>query len=324
MKTFISGIMVMLGLAAYGLAGITLVEPGEVGIKIKNLGENRGMQPDTLGTGIHWVEPIQYDTVTYDTRLKQQVIDNLPGQSKDGQDLHIDVSLEIGLADGNVPFLHESIGRNWYEQVIYPAVRSSIRNESSRHLSDEIYTGKGRTLLQQGIQDTMDEKGKQFGILININLRGLSFTNQDFIATLENKAIAAQNVIIEERNAEKAEYTALQSANIAEGEKQKKIKQAEAERERLKLVGEGQRLRDEEKAKGILALKKAEAEGNRLQVQAFGDGSTYASVKWAEHMGPNVKVLGYPLGAPGTTGLFNVNGVLGNALKIKGAGAVGQ
>jgi len=73
------------------------------------------------------------------------------------------------------------------------------------------------------------------------------------------------------------------------------------------------RQKKEQEAKGILAIAQAEAEGTRLQVNAFGDGKTYASVKWAENLGPNVKVWGIPTGTPGTTSLMDINGIVKGA-----------
>ena len=324
MNKFTSAMVIIALTGLYFFSGLADVDPGEVGIKVKKIGANKGMQDDTLDTGLHWVEPFKYDVITYDVKIHQYDVQDLPAQSKDGQPISVDASLEIGLSDNLVPQLHEQVGRDWFERLIYPAMRSTVRNKTSEHLSDAIYTAKGRNAIQLAVEEVLIAKAAPYGINIRVNLRALEFTNNDFIKTLENKAKEAQNVIIATRQAERAEQDAIKVANIAEGEKQKSIKQAEAEREKLRLEGEGQRLKDEEIAKGNLALKQAEAEGSRLQVEAFGDGATYASVRWAEMLGPNVKVLGYPLGAPGTTGLFNVDGVLGQALKVKGAQNVTQ
>lgn len=303
----------------YGLAGITTIEPGEVGLEISMIGLERGIKPDTLNTGTRWVEPFTNDVVTYDTRDQQYSIyandaDGIPASTKDGQPITVDVSLQIGLIDAKVPNLHETVGPNYFDQVIYPAARSITRANTSKLLSDEIYTGEGRERVQKGIEEALKAKLEPIGIRVAVNLRDIEFNNKQFVKSLEDKADAAQKVIIERRNAEKAEQLAIGVANTAEGAKQKVIKEAEAERERLKLLGEGERLQQEEQAKGILAIAKANAEGTRLQVLAYGSGDTYASVKWAEHMGPNVKVYGFPTGAPGTSSIMDLNGIMKGAL----------
>jgi regulator of protease activity HflC (stomatin/prohibitin superfamily) len=304
-------------LMLYGLGGINNIDPGEVGLKVKMLGANRGMQQDTLDTGTHWVEPFMFDVVVYDTRLKQYILQDMPASTRDGQPVQVDLSLEVGLADANVPNLHERIGVNYYDQVVYPATRSSIRNRAAQADSDVVYTGKGRKEIQDRVESDLKTRLTSFGVLVSVNLRKIEFLNEEFVNTIEEKARAAQKIEIETRNAAAAEQQAIRMANIAEGEKQKRIKAGEAQREELRLQGEGQRLQQEEQAKGILAVATAEAEGIRLKQEAVSGpgGATYASIRWAETLGPNVKVLGYPLGAPGTYGLFGVDGVLANALK---------
>jgi hypothetical protein len=107
-----------------------------------------------------------------------------------------------------------------------------------------------------------------------------------------------------------AEADKAEKRLFGEGQKLKRIAEAEANREELKLEGEGQRLKQEEEAKGILAIAKAKAEGTRLQVNAYGSGATYASVKWAESIGPDFKVYGVPVGAEGTTTIMDLAGKL--------------
>jgi len=206
---------------AFGLGGLNTIEPGEVGIKVVQFGDNRGMQQDTMGTGMHWNNPITTDVIVYDTRLNQYVIDALPTGTKDGQPITVDVSAEIGLVDARVPDLHESIGDAWFDKVVYPAIRSSVRNTTSQYQSDEVYTGDARRHIQASLEKELTSKLEPHGIRIQVNLRDLQFTNQGFVRTLEQKAEAAQRVIIEQRNAETAQQSAIKVANIAEGEKQK-------------------------------------------------------------------------------------------------------
>lgn len=321
-SSVVAGVALIAVLGLYGLAGITSIEPGEVGILIKMLGSNRGMQEQTLDTGTHWVEPISYDVATYDVKFKQydEGVVDMPSQTKDGQPILVDLSLEIGLADKYVPFLHENVGTDWYANIVYPAVRSAVRNTTTMQKSDQIYTGIGRANVQKTMQDSLDTKLDQYGILLTVNLRDIEFTNTEFIGTLEKKAIAAQNVIIEERNADAAQKTAIKMANLAEGAKQERIKAAEAQKEEQKLDGEGRQLLKEADAKGILAIAKAEAEGVRLRREALSGsgGKELVQIEWARNLGPNVKVYMVPTGAPGTTSLMDINGMMQGVLK--GAG----
>lgn len=329
MSTSIIAAVALVGIGTlYGLIGVNTIVPGEVGldvVMIETFGEKRGISKTTLDTGVRWVEPITHDVEKYDTRDKQYSIyakgeDGIPSTTKDGQPILLDLTLQLGLIDAKVPHLHETVGKNWFFEVVYPAARSIARKYPAGLESEFIYTQKGREQVQNGIEEALTAKLKSLGIRIEANLRDIKFTNKEYVATLEEKAGAAQQVIIEERNAEAAEQIAIKVANTAEGAKQKKIKEAEAERERLKLEGEGARLRDEELAKGILAIALAKAKGTREQVKAYGSGETYASVKWAENLAPKLTVWGVPTGSPGTGTMMDLNGMLKGAF----AGKVGK
>lgn len=302
----------------YFLAGITNVDPGEEAIIIKKLGDGKGMQEQTLDTGIHWWEPFTYDIDIYDIRFRQEVIDNMDAQTKDGQPISIDVSFEIGLDGPKVPELHETIGKDYYHQVVYPMARKAIRFATSTQLSDKIYQGEGRSAVQERIDQILQDDLTDRGIIINSNVRNITFVNKQFVDTLERKANATQEEIIQKRLANAAVEEANKMRNLAEGEKQKRIKAAEALREERRLEGEGERLKQEEEAKGNYAVYKAEADGRKLLVNAYGSSEAVVSVEWAKNLGPNVKVYGVPTGAPGTNS-YMFDSAMRDMLKAQGA-----
>lgn len=299
----------------FGLAGITDVDPGEAAIPIKKLGENKGMQDYTYDTGLHWVNPVTYDVVIYDVKWKENLIEDIPSQTADGQPVLVDLSLSTAIEDSKAPLLHEKIGRNWFDERVYPLLFSSVRNLVPLEESDAVYTAEGRQVIQDSIQERLDTILNPFGILTVVNLRAVDFQNADFVRTIEEKAKEAQNVQIQERQAEAMVFTANKMAEEARGKKEARVQAAEAMKEELRLEGEGNQLRDEATAAGNLALALAEAEGKEALVNAYaGDPSIVAQIEWARNVGPNVKVYGFPTGAQGTTSLMDVNGVLKGAL----------
>ena len=296
------GILVATGLI-YGLAGITTIEPGEVGLVVKNIGEGAGVQEHTLNTGMHWYDPFINDVIVYDTRLKQYALDNIPAGTQDGQPITVDVSFEIGLSDAGVPALHEQIGPDWFDEVVYPAARAAIRTATANKLSDEVYTGTGRALIQTELTEGLQKKLSDKGIRITANLRDIQFQNQDFVATLERKAKAAQEEVIQLRLAEAAKQEALKVQAVAEGQKFKSVQEAEARKESARLEGEGERLKQEEVAKGILAVGQAEADVIKLKATALigTGGKLYRDIEVLGGLGKTVEFYGVPTGAPGTS-----------------------
>lgn len=287
----------------YGMAGINSIEPGEVGVVVKNLGTNRGMQEITLNTGMHWLDPFIFDVIKYDVKLRQYQLDDVPASTEDGQPIQVDVSFEIGLIDSGVPNLHEAIGRDYFKQVVYPAARATIRTATANKLSDEVYTGAGRAEIQTEISDSLQNKLRDNGILITCNLRNIDFLNKDFVATLEEKAKAAQKEEIQRREAAAAKQEALKVQATAEGEKFKVEQAAMAERIKLQLEGEGEYLKQAEIAKGILAVGQAEADVIKLKANALvgSGGQLYRDIEVLGGLGQAVEFYGVPTGAEGTS-----------------------
>lgn len=302
-------------LIMYAIGGLTHLDIGEVGLSIHAFGSDRGRM-EVLTPGTQWIEPLSNDVVVYDARLKQYPADDTTASTQDGQPINVDVSLEIGLIGKNVPHLHQQIGPNWYEQVVYPSAITAIREATASYKSDEIYTGSGRAKVQDQATKFLADKYDDMGIRVAVNVRDVQFTNPAYVAKLEEKARAAQQEIIETRLAAAAVQAAIKVTNTAEGEKQKRIKAAEAEREEKRLAGEGSRLAKEEEAKGNLALAKAEAEGISLRNAALNGsgGDRLVQIEWARNLGPNVKVYAIPTGAPGTNSIMDLNGILKGAL----------
>ena len=306
-STGAGAILVCIG-ALVGVGGWTTVEPGEYAILIQQFGDEKGVQEDGLDVGTHWVNPITYDVEVYDTKARQFPLE-VEASTKDGQPVRVTSTFEISLEPTKVKDLHSLIGRDYYDRVVSPAATAAIRDALPTQLSDMVYTDDGRIFIQQSVLQALRAKNIDTrGIIAHVNLQEIQFLNPAFVQVLERKASAAQLEEIQRREALAAEQEAIKVANTAEGQKQKRIKEAEAQREELRLNGEGNRLQQEEIAKGVLAVKTAEAEGQRLLVNAYGNNPEIVSqIEWAKQIGKNVTVYGIPTGSPGTQSMMDVN-----------------
>jgi len=301
----IAGVVLVVVLFLYGLAGITNVELGETGIKTQMLGADRGVTAP-IYTGMRWIEPFMYDVDVYYTKFEQYDLsgaDAVESQTNDGQPVNLRVSFQIGLIPEQVPWLHENVGQGWYHDVFYPAAIKAIKDSSAMLSSDEIYTGEGRTAMAERIQVTLAEALNGYGIRFETNLRDVVFENEKFLETLEEKARAAQQEEIEHRNALAAKQAAIATQNKAEGEKFAVEQRAQAERIKLREEGAGMRERDEEIAQGKLAIGQAEADIIKLKANALigKGGQLYRDIQILGGLGESVEYYGTPTGAPGTS-----------------------
>lgn len=329
-KPLAAGIACAFGLI-YGIAGYTTLDAGEVGVVVQQFDSifgdgKRGMQEQTYTAGTFWIDPIWYDLFDYDARSHQEAISEIKSGTKDGQPVLLDVSFEISLTHSLVPTIHETVGKDYYDEIVLPAARKAIRTAAGSVVSDRIYTDSGREEVGSRIDSILQDKFTHRGINIVTNVRDITFINEDFIKILERKAGAGQLEEIERRGAAAAEQTAVKMENLAEGEKQKRIKAAEAkaaevtlaaaaEAERMEAIGNGSKKQKIAEAEGLLAMMEAEAEGRRQLADALGGegGARIVEIEWAQNMGPNVKVYGIPTGAPGTNSIMDLNGMLKGA-----------
>jgi hypothetical protein len=198
------------------------------------------MQEQTYTAGTFWIEPITYDVTSYDVRSQQYTIPEIESGTKDGQPVISDVSLECNLTASLVPQLHETVGKNYYSEIVYPAVRDGIRKATASTVSDVIYTDEGRRIVSASIDSFLLQRFSHRGINCISNVRDISFVNKAFVQILERKAGAGQLEEIQRREAAAAEQEAIKVANIAEGNKQKVIKEAEANKQKAVLAAEAE------------------------------------------------------------------------------------
>ena len=300
-KGSLAAVLAAIGIL-YGISGISSIDPGEVGLVVEQFGKERGIRSTTLNTGTHWVDPFTNDVIVVDTRLRKYEQLDIPSNTKDGQPILVDVVFEIGLLDHNVPALIENIGTDWYTQVVYPAARSAIRNNTSEHMSDAVYTGAGRAKIQEELTTELASRLEPMGIRLTANLSDIEFTNSDFVRTLEEKAKAAQQEVIQQRLAAAAVEEALKVKATAEGERFKREQAAQARMYELQKEGEGERLKQEEIALGILAVGQAEADVIKLKANALvgAGGELYRDIEVLGGLGEQVEFYGVPTGAEGT------------------------
>lgn len=306
-------------MGSYVLGGLTYVELHEGAFAQSTMGETAGQTRELVSGSYTWIEPISNEVFTYDTRNKQyedDLRDITNGlATADGQPLIADLSLDIGLDRTLLGTLHTKYGPNWYDAVVYPLVRSQFRFGTGGVKSDKMYTTAGKQQVADYLNNQLTPLSK-YGIVATVNIRKLDFTNEDFKNTLENKAKAKQLELTEQYNAAANIQKAIGVENLAEGEKQKTIKEAEAAAEQLRLEGLGERDKQVAVAEGIEAIGRAKAIAIKQARLAVGTGDNYAKIKVAEALGDNFQVWGIPTGAPGTKSIVGLDSMFGKSVGV--------
>lgn len=218
------------------LPACTRVEPGKVGIKVNQVGSERGVSDYTLTTGLVLYVPgltsvYEYPTYTQTTKLEGDSA--LTFNSKEGTVFRAPVSISYSLDAAKVPAFYvkfRSDDLNTFTHgFLRNIVRDAVADESARYTAEEIYADKReeiRVAAQKRITDQVGAYGvviEQFGFL------GAPEPPDAIKEAITAKTSAIQNAIRVENEVRQTRAEAQKAVAMAEGEAQAKIAKATGE-----------------------------------------------------------------------------------------------
>jgi regulator of protease activity HflC (stomatin/prohibitin superfamily) len=154
------------------------VEPGHVGIKVNLLGDAKGVKPEEVGVGRHWItwnERIytfptftQNYTWTRDPDERGEEDESFTFNDKDGTSLNADIGISYNIVPDKVPLIFQKY-RKGVEEItdIYlrNMVRDAITSEASVLPVETIY-GIGKEKLLDAVTARVKSKVDALGINI--------------------------------------------------------------------------------------------------------------------------------------------------------------
>ena len=123
---------------------------GERGVLYRTLGGGVVTDKPPLDEGFHFVLPWN-KVFKYEVR-QQELFEHMKVLSSNGLDINLDASVWYKPKESELGLLHKSIGRNYLERVIKPAIRSATRSVVGRYTPEQIYSSK-RDVIQKEIDD---------------------------------------------------------------------------------------------------------------------------------------------------------------------------
>lgn len=224
------------------------VEPRSVGIKIKTMGNNKGVQPVTLPVGRYWIGAF-WKLYTYPTNIHiypftaskdegSESNEEMRFQDKDGLQLGCDVAVSAQVDPALVPVTFQTYGGDM-ETIIKSYVKQDLQSGfiayASTHQAVELYSDKKMEMLAY-VSKAVSEKFKPTGVIIT----DLSYKSD--IRLPDNVRESINEKI-------KATQIALQ--------KEQEVMQAEADAKKTVAKADGD-------SKAILMMAKAQAQANEL------------------------------------------------------------
>lgn len=201
---------------------------GEAGVLYKTFDGGVVTDQPPLGEGFHLVAPWN-EVIIYEVR-QQELFEKMKVLSSNGLEIQIDASAWFLPVYNDLGNLHQTLGRNYLERVIQPAIRSAARSVVGRYTPEQLYSSKRDAIQDEIYVETKKILDKQFVQLNEILVRDVTLPNTikdaierklkqeqeslEYEFRLVTAAKEAEKVIIEAKG--KAESNRILSASLTD------------------------------------------------------------------------------------------------------------
>ena len=259
-------IIVAIAFGLFALKPFTIINSGEVGIKI-NTGK---FEEKPLKAGLHFFIPVLQKIIPVNTRIRLITYSNVStgalGDSyrgfegglrrnpaitvldKRGLTVNIDIAVQYRLKAEQAPATIEKWGSSWEEKIINSKVREVVRDVVGQYTAEQLPEMRNQiaAAIEVKVKESVDTLTNKPVILESVELRTINLPVK-IKDQIERVQIAKQDVTIAEQEKAKAIQQALKAAEVARGE---------AERNRIEAQGEADKIRieAEEQAKANMLI----------------------------------------------------------------------
>lgn len=232
------------------------VGSGEAGVLYKTFGEGVVTDKPPLAEGFHIVAPWN-KVFIYEVR-QQELFEKMKVLSSNGLEIQIDASAWYQPVYQDLGNLHQTLGENYLQRVIQPAIRSAARSVVGRYTPEQLYSSKRDAIQDEIFTETKKILDKQYVQLNEVLVRDVTLPNTikdaierklkqeqeslEYEFRLVTAAKEAEKVIIEAQG--KADANRILSASLTDKILQDKgieatLKLSESPNAKVVIVGSG-------------------------------------------------------------------------------------
>ncbi|MCB4797666.1 prohibitin family protein [Neotamlana laminarinivorans] len=230
---------------------------GEAGVLYKTFDNGVVTDQPPLGEGFHIVAPWN-KVIVYEVR-QQELFEKMKVLSSNGLEIQIDGSAWFQPVFQDLGKLHQTLGENYLQRVIQPAIRSAARSVVGRYTPEQLYSSKRDAIQDEIFVETKKILEKQYIKLNEFLVRDVTLPS-----TIKE---AIERKLKQEQESLEYEFRLV----TAEKEAEKQIIEAEGKAEANKILSASltdKILQD----KGIEAtIKLSESPNSKVIVIGSGD-----------------------------------------------------
>lgn len=169
------------------LTSIRIVGTGQVGV-VTQYGRVTGRE---LGEGISLVLPWGLNSVAkYDIKVQKETVSSTAA-SGDLQDVTSEIVLNYRIERGSVSKIHQTIGVNYVDKIITPAINEVFKAASAEYTASQLITERSR--VKAVAQKNLSERLQPYGVTVSeLSIVDFQFSS-NFSKAIEEKQVAQQN-----------------------------------------------------------------------------------------------------------------------------------
>ncbi|HBL9020171.1 TPA: SPFH/Band 7/PHB domain protein [Enterobacter hormaechei] len=267
----------IIALSAIVLVGCDRVEPGNVGIKVNKLGDDKGVG-EVVGVGRYWtgwntevyIFPTFKQMKTYDDAFNFQMSDGTT------------IGYHIGVAYKVDPTKVTTVFQTYRKGVdditdtdLRQKIADALNRLASRMSTDKFIDGGKAELLENALKEIQSDMGPVGIQVISLSYVGRPEYPPTVIDSINAKVTANQKTLQREQEVKQREAEANMLRAEADGQADAKLKLAEAEAKSIQI--RGQAMRENPEVLQLEAINKWN--GTLPQYMTSGAGTPFIQVK---------------------------------------------
>ena len=253
------GLPILIGIIIFVIViakSAVTIDSGEAGVLFETFGEGVVVDEPPLGEGFHIIAPWN-KVYIYEVR-QQELFEKMRVLSSNGLEIQIEASAWYEPVYAELGNLHQSLGQNYLQRVIQPAIRSAARSVVGRYTPEQLYSSKRDAIQDEIFEETKKILEKQYVQLNDVLVRDVTLPNTikeaierklkqeqeslEYEFRLVTAAKEAEKVIIDAKG--KAESNRILSASLTDKILQDKgieatVKLAESPNSKIIVIGSG-------------------------------------------------------------------------------------
>ncbi len=165
----IIGVVILLILLA---KSAVTIDSGEAGVLYKTFDDGVVTDEPPLGEGFHIIAPWN-KVFVYEVR-QQELFEKMRVLSSNGLEIQIEASAWYEPVYKDLGNLHQSLGENYLQRVIQPAIRSAARSVVGRYTPEQLYSSKRDAIQDEIFLETKVILSKQYVQLNEVLVRDVT------------------------------------------------------------------------------------------------------------------------------------------------------